>query len=386
MNPQKWQKVKELFNQAVDLPLNERPSFLAESCREDEEIRFELEKMLAFADEEDDRLEENAFDYLSDDKNSLIPEKIGVYKILREIGRGGMGVVYEAVRETRDFKQKVALKVIKRGMDTDAILSRFRHEQQILASLVHPNIARFLDGGMTADGLAFYAMEYVEGQPLDDFVEKENSGINERLKIFREICSAVQFAHKNFVIHRDLKPSNIIVSPEGTPKLLDFGISKILSEESDSTIGTATALGMMTPAYASPEQIRGERVNTATDIYSLGVILCELLTGQKPYRVSSNRQPDLIKAICESEPLRPSSLVNRLLFSDNNHYSTEENHTVQNKGQRTKDEGQKTNPKPKIQNLKSLRGDLDNIILKALRKEPENRYASVEQFSEDIHR
>ena len=375
MNPQKWQKVKEVFNQAVDLPVLERPSFLAVSCAEDEEMRLELEKMLAFAEEEDDALEENAFNYLTEEKEPSLPEKIGVYKILREIGRGGMGVVYEALRETKDFKQRVALKVIKRGMDTDAILSRFRHEQQILATLVHPNIARFLDGGMTADGLAFYAMEYVEGQPLDEFAEERNLGINERLQLFREICSAVQFAHKNFVIHRDLKPSNIIVSPEENPKLLDFGISKILSEESDGTIGTATALGMMTPAYASPEQILGLRVNTATDIYSLGVILCELLTGQKPYRVTSNRQPELIKAICESDPLKPSSLA-----TVNAAYAHP----------KTKDQLLETkaefNPKSKIQNLKSLRGDLDNIVLKALRKEPENRYASVEQFSEDIHR
>ena len=386
MNPQKWQKVKEVFNQAVDLPVLERPSFLADSCAEDEEMRLELERLLAFAEEDDDALEENAFNYLTEEKEPSLPEKIGVYKIICEIGRGGMGVVYEALRETRDFKQKVALKVIKRGMDTDAILSRFRHEQQILALLVHPNIARFLDGGMTTDGLAFYAMEYVEGQPLDEYGETRNLGINERLELFREICSAVQFAHKNFVIHRDLKPSNIIVSPEGIPKLLDFGISKILSEESDGTIGTATALGMMTPAYASPEQILGLRVNTATDIYSLGVILCELLTGQKPYRVNSNRQPELIKAICESEPLRPSSLVSRPLITEKKYYSIGENQTVQNNGQRTADDGQKTNPKSKIQNLKALRGDLDNIVLKSLRKEPENRYASVEQFSEDIHR
>lgn len=375
MNPQKWQKIKEIFNQALELSAPERPEFIAKTCAEDEEMRLELDKMLAFAEDDHDALEENALNYLTDEKDAPLPEKIGAYRILREIGRGGMGVVYEAVRETKDFRQKVALKVIKRGMDTDAILSRFRHEQQILATLVHPNIARFLDGGMTADGLAFYAMEFVEGQTLDEFAEKQNLGINERLELFRQICSAVQFAHKNFVIHRDLKPSNIIVTSDGTPKLLDFGISKILSEESDGTIGTATALGMMTPAYASPEQIRGERVNTATDIYSLGIILCELLTGQKPYRVNSNSQPDLIRAICESEPLKPSSLAT---INARNHYPKTKDQAV--------DTISEINPKAGIQNLKSLRGDLDNIVLKALRKEPENRYASVEQFSEDIHR
>lgn len=372
MNPQKWQKAKEIFNQAVELPLIERGSFLADACQDDE-MRLELEKMLVFSDEEDDStFEKNAFDFIKPEVH--LPEKIGAYKIVREIGRGGMGVVYEAFRETKDFRQRVALKVIKRGMDTDAILSRFRHEQQILATLVHPNIASFLDGGMTDDGLAFYAMEYVEGKPLDDFIEEKNLGINERLEIFREVCSAVQFAHKNFVIHRDLKPSNIIVTAEGTPKLLDFGISKILSEESDGTIGTATSLGMMTPAYASPEQIRGERVNTATDIYSLGVILCEILTGQKPYRIGSNSHPDLVRAICESEPVKPSSLLTAHLK-----HRPQTNDFV---GQTIPE----PNPRPKATNSKSLKGDLDNIILKALQKEPENRYASVEQFSEDIHR
>ena len=184
------------------------------------------------------------------------PNSIGDYKIIREIGRGGMGAVYEAVRETENFTQRAALKIIKRGMDTDAIVSRFRHEQKILASLEHANIARFLDGGMTDDGLPFYAMEFVEGEFIDDYCKEKNLSVKEKLELFREVCAAVQYAHQNLVIHRDLKPRNILVTKDGTPKLLDFGIGKILTSEPEE-IGTATQFGMMTPAYASPEQIRG---------------------------------------------------------------------------------------------------------------------------------
>lgn len=362
MNPQKWQKVKEIFNQAVEMPLLERPAFLSDSC-EDEEMRLELEKMLAFFEEDDDTLEENAFNYLTDEKSVPLPEKIGVYKIIREIGRGGMGVVYEAVRQTENFRQRVALKIIKRGMDSDAILSRFRYEQQILSSLEHPFIARFLDGGMTDGGLPFYAMEYVEGEFIDDYCREKDLSFNERLKLFRQVCSAIQYAHQNLVIHRDLKPSNILVTNDGTPKLLDFGIGKILASETADNVGTATALGMMTPTYASPEQIRGERVNTATDIYSLSVILYEILTGQRPYKFTSSSQYEIQKIVCESEPMRPSSVT----------------------GER-KRKGLSENQKSKIKNRKLLKGDLDNIILKALRKEQAQRYASVGQFSEDIRR
>jgi tetratricopeptide (TPR) repeat protein/tRNA A-37 threonylcarbamoyl transferase component Bud32 len=279
-----------------------------------------------------------------------------------------MGAVYEAVRESRDFRQRVALKVIKRGMDTDAVVSRFRHEQKILASLEHPFIARFLDGGMTDDGLPFYAMEYVEGLPIDDYCAARGSSTEEKLKLFREVCAAVQYAHQNLVVHRDLKPKNILVCGDGTPKLLDFGIGKILTPESDEeAAGTATQLGMMTPAYASPEQIRGERIGTASDIYSLGVVLYELLTGQKPYKFSSRSQLAIEKAVLEAEPVKPSAIQNSKF-------------KIQNSG--TRETGQKT----KIKNQKSLKGDLDTIILKALRKEVAERYVSVGQLSEDLRR
>ncbi len=311
MDSERYQKIKKLFNQAVELSENEREKYLSENC-ESVFLREEVKKMLEYSvDSEEETLEKSAFEVFTNGDHNKIPEKIGNYKIVREIGRGGMGAVYEAVRKTDNFTQKVALKVIKRGMDTDKILSRFRHEQQILSSLEHPNIARFLDGGMTDDGLPFYAMEFVEGEFIDDYCYENELSIEAKLKLFRQICAAVQYAHQNLVIHRDLKPSNILVTKDKTVKLLDFGIGKILTPESEAEIGTATELGMMTPAYASPEQIRGERIGTSSDIYSLGVILYELLTGQKPYRLKSKNLAEIESAILESEPVKPSSVVNR---------------------------------------------------------------------------
>ncbi len=366
----------------------EREDFLENACGDSDTLRREVEKMLGFADEEDDAdvFEKNAFELFSGGggaSDAKIPEKIGAYKILREIGRGGMGAVYEAVREADNFTQKVALKVIKRGMDTDAILRRFRHEQKILATLEHPNIARFLDGGMTEEGLPFYAMEFVEGEFIDDYCRARNCSVRDRLQLFRQVCSAVQYAHQNLVIHRDLKSKNILVTKDGTPKLLDFGIAKVLTPETAEEIGTATQFGMMTPAYASPEQILGKRIGTTSDVYSLGVILYELLTGQKPYRISSNSQIELEKAVLHGEPARPSAVLMR------NAGRGARNGRSKNNGaalKQVREENQKENPQSAIRNPHLLKGDLDNIILKALRKEPSERYVSVGQFSEDIRR
>jgi len=368
MNVERWQKIKEVFNEAAELPDSNRRSFLEQNCRGDAAMRGEIEKMLFFADEENDAFENNAFELFNDEFHEKIPDRIGKYKIVREIGRGGMGAVYEATFETEDFSQRVALKVIKRGMDTDQIVRRFHHEQKILASLTHPNIAQFFDGGTTDDNLPFYAMEYIEGVFVDDFCLKENLGHNERLRLFRQICSAVQYAHQNLIIHRDLKPKNILVTRDGTPKLLDFGIGKMLTPDAETEeIGTATQLGIMTPAYASPEQVRGTRIGTASDVYSLGVILYELLTGEKPYKFSAGSQLEIERAVCESEPVRPSSAT-----SPNSKFQVPNSKNI--------------NRKSKTKNRKSLRGDLDNIILKCLRKEPTARYASVQEFSEDIRR
>ena len=380
MDAGRYQKIKEIFNQAAEMDLLERQDFVSAACADDSEMRREVEKMLVFADDADDTLEKNVFEVFDGGRHAKIPEQIGDYKIAREIGRGGMGAVYEAVRENKNFRQRVALKVIKRGMDTDAVVSRFRHEQKILASLEHPGIARFLDGGMTDEGRPFYAMEFVEGVSIDDYCAAKNLAIDEKLKLFREVCAAVQYAHQNLVIHRDLKPKNILVTEDGTPKLLDFGIGKILTPDAeDEAAGTATQLGMMTPAYASPEQIRGTRIGTPSDIYSLGVVLYELLTGQRPYQLNSKSQIEIEKAVLEVEPAKPSSVarsVDRLSVVSK---------TAADNEQRTTNE-QKINPKFQTQNPKSLKGDLDTIILKALRKEVSERYVSVGQFSEDIRR
>lgn len=229
----------------------------------------------------------------------------------------------------------------------------------ILASLKHPNIAHLIDGGTTNDGLPYFVMEYVEGVSIIEYAKSENLDLNERLDLFREVCAAVSFAHQNLVIHRDLKPSNILITNDGKVKLLDFGIAKLLKSEEINQ--TATQMHIFTPEYASPEQVQGEKLTTATDIYSLGVILYELLTENRPYNTESKNISEIIKTVCETEPVRPSLAV-------------------------IKNTNQTDYPKSKIKNQKSLRGDLDNIILKALRKEPERRYSSVEQLSEDIRR
>ncbi|MGI8668598.1 MAG: protein kinase domain-containing protein [Aridibacter sp.] len=307
---------------------------------------------------------------------NFIGRRIGNYEITSEIGHGGMGIVFEVVRETEDFSQIFALKLLKRGMDSEALLKRFHSERQILASLEHPNIARLFDGGMTSENLPYFVLEFVEGQPLDEFCNRKNLGINGRLQLFLQICAAVSFAHSRLVVHRDLKPSNIFVTPDGTVKLLDFGIAKIISPVEKLQKQTVTSLRMMTPQYASPEQIKGEMVTTASDIYSLGLILYELLTGVSAYDFPSNRTDEIAKTICEEEPLRPSSVVN-----------TESGfRSLKFRNKTSAYISQTTNSKAKSRNSKSLKGDLDNIILKALRKQPHRRYASVEQFATDISR
>jgi len=375
MESEKWQKIKEIFNAAVELSPAEGEAFLQNQNGTSREILAEVRALLAAEKENHFEKPLGNLSHLWQDEppaEDFVGRKIGSYKITREIGRGGMGVVFEAVRETPDFSQTVALKVLKKGMDSDTMLRRFRQERQILASLEHPNIARLLDGGTTEEGLSFLAMEFVEGEPLDEYCEKKNLSVNERLRLFLQICAAVSFAHSRLVVHRDLKPTNIFVTANSTIKLLDFGIAKIISPDGDLSSQTVTALGMMTPAYASPEQIRGETVSTASDVYSLGLILYELLTGAPAYNFPNNRPDEIARIICESEPARPSSVISGL-------WSAVDKKT-------NPQSSPKTNPKSKIQNPKSLKGDLDNIILKALRKEPARRYASVEQFAGDISR
>ena len=371
MLPEKWEKIKAIFNETVELPPDEWDFVFKSANGADAEILAEVRKLLDAERRNnfENPVAEIAHLWQTDEAEDFIGRQIRCYKITGEIGRGGMGIVFEARREGEDFLQIVALKLLKRGMDSDEMLRRFRSERQILASLEHPHIARLLDGGITEDNLQFFAMEFVAGQPIDEYCDKKNLTVNQRLRLFLQICQAVSFAHSRLVVHRDLKPNNIFVTADGTVKLLDFGIAKIISPENDYKTQTVTSLGMMTPQYASPEQIKGEIVSTASDIYSLGLILYELLTGISAYNFPNQRPDEIAKIICENEPPRPSSVVS-------SQWSVIRNTT--NSEQRT------TN---KItQNPKSLRGDLDNIILKALRKEPARRYASVEQFAGDISR
>ena len=289
-----------------------------------------------------------------------------------------MGVVYLAVRADDHYQKRVAIKLVQHGLYTGAILHRFRTERQILASLDHPNIARLLDGGTTTDGRPYLVMEYVEGLPIDVYCDRHKLSISERLRLFRTVCAAVHYAHQNLVIHRDLKPSNILVSTDGVPKLLDFGIAKLLNPElsAPSLVFTESGLQLLTPEYASPEQVRGEPLTTASDVYALGVLLYELLTGHQPYRLTSRRRQDLERVICEVDPLKPSTAISR---SD---ADTETDGT----GQRTPATVSQTREGQPEKLRRRLTGDLDNIVLMALRKEPQRRYGSAEHLAEDLRR
>ncbi|CAN5407414.1 hypothetical protein BH10ACI3_BH10ACI3_20950 [soil metagenome] len=371
MTPENWEKIKRLFNEAVDLDASETEAFLHQQSDGDQALVAEVLQLLAA---EGRRTFSSPVANLShlwrdDESEDLIGTEIGSYRLNREVGRGGMGIVFEATRQTEDFSQTAALKLLKRGMDSDVMLGRFRHERQILASLEHPNIARLLDGGITADGLPYFAMEFVDGEPIDVYCDCRDLSTTERLALFLQVCSAVSFAHSRLVVHRDLKPSNILVTKNGIVKLLDFGIAKILSPDDDERQQTVTSLGMMTPAYASPEQIRGEIVSTSSDIYSLGLILYELLTGAPAHRFPSNRPDEMARVICEIEPPRPSSVVTSGNVKDDK--ATEANVRRTSGGTRR---------------TRSLKGDLDTIVLKAIRKDPSRRYSSVEQLAADISR
>ena len=373
-----WQQVKAVFQDAVERDPSSREAFLADACGNNQVLRGAVERLLAADERNPAFLEESPVNLESlKTPESRCGEQIGPYRILEEIGRGGMGAVYLAER-IDEFKKCVAIKIIRRGMDTDDMLRRFRNERQILAHLDHQNIARLLDGGSTSEGLPYFVMEYVEGRSIDEYCDEHELTINERLKLFQQVCAAVSYAHQHLAIHRDIKPSNILVTLEGVPKLLDFGIAKLLSVDAESA-GTLTAVLMMTPEYASPEQARSDStITTASDVYSLGVVLYELLTGQRPY-VFPNRRPDaMARVICEAEVTRPSKAIadGGLRTADSRKGETSSDRPATSA----------TNPQFAIRNSKFLKGDIDNIVLMALRKDPARRYSSVDQFAEDIRR
>lgn len=371
MEAENWAKIKDILEQALDLTPEQRTAFL-DSCDITAEQRAEVEQLISFETEAAEMMQLSAVEFSKDfiEDDDLAGQEIGPYRVIREIGHGGMGAVFLAERSDGKFEQRVALKMLKREMNTSALRRRFRQEREILASLEHPNIARLLDAGTTTDKVPFLAMEYVEGVPIDDYCNSHGIGLDERLELFRKVCAVVNFAHRSLVIHRDLKPSNILVTSDGTPKLLDFGISKIVSEETDDT-ATITKLGAMTPGYASPEQLRNESVTTATDIYSLGVILYELLSGHRPFEGKEGDLKQIFQAVLDTDPPLPSSLWMDPGPIDKDRTATASRITGSDRSRIT---------------ASALRGDLDNIVLKALKKEPERRYSSAENLSEDIKR
>ena len=377
MAPERWERVKNLLEAFLALEPGERAAFLDRECAGDEEVRREVESLAAAYEAAGDLLEEPALG-AGEDYEDREGRRIGPYRIVREIGEGGMSRVYLGVRADDAFRKQVAIKLVKRGMDYEFILRRFRNERQIMASLDHPNIARLFDGGTTEDGVPYFVMEYIHGRPIDRHCDEYKLPVRQRLELFRTVCSAVQYAHDHLIIHRDIKPGNILITADGVPKLLDFGIAKILNPDlwTGTMDPTASVLRLMTPEYASPEQIRGEPVTTATDVYSLGVLLYELLCGHRPYRLKSRAPHEVAKAICEIDPDKPSTAASRA-------------ETITRAGGREvispEDVGAARATRP--DRLKrALSGDLDNIVMMAMRKQPERRYPSAAALSADLGR
>jgi non-specific serine/threonine protein kinase/serine/threonine-protein kinase len=351
MTPERWTQAKALFFAALDRSPDGRRAWLAGACATDMELRQEVESLLESHEAAGSFIEAPAAGRRattcpeSGAADRLIGRRLGAYRIDRVIGQGGMGIVYRGCRDDGQYQQEVAIKLVATSAFSDVSRQRFQQERQILASLEHPYIGRLLDAGTSEDGLPYFAMELVDGSPIDAYCDDRKLGVNDRLRLVGRVCEAVQHAHQHLVVHRDLKPTNVLVTSEGVPKLLDFGIAKLLGDGPHDRV----TMPLMTPEYASPEQIRGEAVSTATDVYALGVLLYRILTGRGPYELRPDRAHDLARAICDDDP-RPPSAVSTHAFRHH------------------------------------LAGDLDAIVLKALCKEPTRRYASVEQLSEDLRR
>jgi serine/threonine-protein kinase len=361
LNQDKLLKARQIFYDALNLDGSQRINFLDEKCADDTELKDEVLSLLKSLENTKDFLEEPLTAVEKSEglfTDPYLGKQIGNYIIDGEAGVGGMGIVYTGRRNDREFEQKVAIKILKHGVSSEYLLKRFQIERQTLANLQHQNIARLLDGGSTNDGLPYLVMEFIDGIPITEYCNQNNLKITERLKLFCEVCKAVQYAHQNLIIHRDLKPGNILVTKNGIPKLLDFGIAKLIDEDLvDRNDGlTRTGVWHLTPEYASPEQIKGEKITTASDIYSLGVLLYQILTGQQPYKITSSSPVAISKIITEEKILKPSEKLNEAAEI-----------TIQAKS-------------------KHLQGDLDNIVMKAMHKDPSRRYISAEQFSEDIRR
>ena len=352
----RWRKIEDLFNQALEKPEPERQLWLTKACAGDTSLLDEVESLL---ESEKSTAAPSIREHIAGAakatakalERSHLARPVGPYRLLREIGRGGMGTVYLAERADGQFEKQVAVKMVQPGMDTEFILARFRRERRVLARFDHPNIGRLLDGGTASDGIPYFVMEYVDGDWITRYCDSKTLTVEERLRLFLLVCSAVHYAHLQFVVHRDVKPGNILVDSKGNPKLLDFGICKLLYREAGGDHDTA-ALGirLLTPEYASPEQVRGEPVNIASDVYSLGVVLYELMTGARPHVFPTLTPQAVEQVVCQQDVSAPSEVARQ--------------HSKKLAAR--------------------LRGDLDNIILQAMRKEPARRYQTVEQFAADI--
>jgi serine/threonine protein kinase/tetratricopeptide (TPR) repeat protein len=371
--------IRSLFDAAVERPAEERAAFLDDACAGDAALRNELDLLMAARERAGSFLEGPISPAAGDLPIALAGQRIGPYEIVREIGSGGMGSVFLAIRADDQYRKQVAIKLVHAGIDRDELVRRFWLERQILATLEHPNIARLIDGGTTGSGQPYVVMDYVEGVPIDRYCDRHALSITDRLRLFQTVCGAVEYAHQNLIVHRDLKPANILVTQDGVPKLLDFGIAKLLRPDPafDSPAMTVTGVHLMTPEYASPEQVRSEPIGTYTDVYTLGVLLYELLTGHPPYGFQNLGTQEIARVICEQEPVKPSVIVGR----------AQESRPGSDRLPTTTPASIAATREGRPERLRRrLEGDLDVVVLTALRKEASRRYASVRQLSEDIGR
>jgi eukaryotic-like serine/threonine-protein kinase len=382
-----WHRVERLLDLLIELSPAERRRVLDARCAADGRLRSDVESLLE-ADAATGPLDDSLASYAdllsggsragqaSDDDDGMVApgERIGPFRVVRRLGGGGMGEVYLAERDDGQFEQRVALKLVGGGWHGERVVARFLRERRILASLDHPHIARLLDGGVTVEGVPYFAMEHVEGEPLLQYSDARRLGLEDRLTLFLQVCDAVAFAHGRLVVHRDLKPANVLVDESGKVKLLDFGIARVLEPGSRLTVATRTRVRWLTPEYASPEQVRGDSVSTATDVYSLGVILHEMLTGQRPFHAFEHHPHLLAQAILDRPPSRPSSLCDHRPASSRQVEAAEREDPARSRSTTTR--------RLRLR----LRGDLDAIMLHALRKEPDQRYPSVEQMAADVRR
>ncbi|MBL8142013.1 MAG: serine/threonine protein kinase [Acidobacteria bacterium] len=348
MTIERQARVRALFEEALTRPTAARRAYVESACGDDPALAAEVMGLVEANAQAGAFLDHLSIDAGADPAGDVVGQRIGPYSVVREIGRGGMGRVYLATRADDQFRKQVAIKVVSAAFDGLGLSERFARERQILANLDHPFITRLIDAGTTDTGLPFIVMDAVDGVPIDVYGQQQRLGVRQRLELFRKVCDAVQYAHRHLVIHRDLKPSNILVTADGTPRLLDFGIAKLLSaDDAPDAARTMTGAQMMTPEYASPEQAQGEAVTTATDVYSLGVLLFQVLTGKRPYQWTTQRLDEIVRVICETPAPRPSAVA-------------------------------------PAADARAIAGDLDAIVQMALRKEPERRYASVGHFADDI--